>query len=149
MKRVADADDPGGERDLLSREPVRVAAPVPVLVARADERRDALEGERGQEDALADDGVLPDELPLALVERAGLVEDLVRHGELPEIVQLRRTVELVELGAMEAQPAPDVDREAGDVLDVRLEVGLSGVVRASRRTCIVRSVSSRRECFWA
>src|SRR3970282_1474738 len=37
---IARADDPRGERDLLAGETVRVSGPVPVLVARAGDRRD-------------------------------------------------------------------------------------------------------------
>ena len=37
---VADGDDPRAERDLVAGQPVRVAAAVPALVARAHERGD-------------------------------------------------------------------------------------------------------------
>ena len=54
---------------------------------------------RRAEDAFADERVLADEGPLALVERPGLLEDLVGHRELPEIVQLCCPRELFELVA--------------------------------------------------
>src|SRR5438309_443381 len=39
-ERVADGDDAGAERDLLAAQAVRIAAPVPTLVAGADDRHD-------------------------------------------------------------------------------------------------------------
>src|SRR5262245_61202495 len=96
---VADTDDPGCERDVLLGETVRIAASVPVLVARADDSGDAAQGGMGAEDPLADDRVLSDERPLALVERPRLVQELVRDGEHAEIVELRSTFEIFELVA--------------------------------------------------
>src|SRR5262249_22195789 len=77
---VADSDDPGREGDILPGETVRIAASVPVLVARADDPGDAAQGGVGAENALADDRVLAYERPFTLVERPGLVQDVVRDG---------------------------------------------------------------------
>ena len=41
--RVADGDDPCGKRDRGSRDPVRIAAPVPALVRRADDPADLIQ----------------------------------------------------------------------------------------------------------
>ena len=130
---AAGADDPRRERGLLAREPVRIAAPVPVLVARAHDAGDAAEGGRGAKDPLADDRVLADELPLALVERAGLVEDLVRDGELAEVVQLGRPLELLELVAAEPQHRPTSAASDTDVGALRLELRLSDGERGEER----------------
>ena len=46
---------------------------------------------------VADERVLADEGPLAVVERTGLLEDLVGYRELPEIVQLRCPCQFFEL----------------------------------------------------
>src|SRR4051812_5057638 len=72
---IADRDDSCAERDLVAGEAVRVAVAVVVLVARAHERGDRTQRDRGAEDALADDRVAGDELPLVRVELARLVED--------------------------------------------------------------------------
>ena len=50
--------------------------------------------------------MLADEGPLALVERPGLVQDLVRDGELAEVVELRGADQLVELVRPESEPRP-------------------------------------------
>ena len=77
--------------------------------------------------------MLPDERPLALVERAGLVEDLVGHGELAEVVELRGALQLLELVAPEPEHLPDLDRECADAGDLRLDVGLSDGQRLEQR----------------
>ena len=76
--------------NLLAGETVRVAGAVEPLVGGADDGRDAVERGRGAQDPLADQRVLADEGPLAVVERPGLVQDLVRHRELAQVVELRR-----------------------------------------------------------
>ena len=47
-------------------------------------------------DALADDRVTADELPLGVVERAGLVQDRVRDGDLADVVQLGGVADCVD-----------------------------------------------------
>src|SRR6185437_8035243 len=74
-----------------------------------------------------------DELPLALVELAGLPEDLVRHRDLAEVVQLRRARELLELVGGQGEPLPDVERESGDTLEVRMQRRLLGRERLDER----------------
>ena len=78
VEGVADGHDAGAERDLVAAQPVRIAAAVPALVARADEPGHRTQRGRGQQDALADQRVAAHEAPLDRVERAGLVEDRVR-----------------------------------------------------------------------
>ena len=67
--RVADGDDPRAERNVAAGGSVGIPRAVPVLVARADERRDRRDGRLVAEDARADLGVAPHELQLGLVER--------------------------------------------------------------------------------
>jgi hypothetical protein len=69
--------------------------------------------------------VLADELPLALVERLGLVEDLLGNRELAEIVEPCGSEELVEVWAGEAEPHADGDRELAHAVEVREQVGLA------------------------
>src|SRR4051794_39655830 len=73
--RVADRDDPRSERDVGAAQAIGVAAAVPALVAGADELADRAQRRNPGEDALADDRVLAHDLPLALVEWPGLVQD--------------------------------------------------------------------------
>ena len=87
------------------REAVGVAAAVPALVARADEPGDAARSAgAAREDALADQRVLAHQLPLRVVERPGLVEDLVGDRDLADVVQLGGAREHVELLGVEAEP---------------------------------------------
>ena len=68
------------DRDLLAREPVRVAGPVPALVAGADDPADLAEEAADAERASARPSIVCalDDLPLLVGERARLVDDLVR-----------------------------------------------------------------------
>ena len=87
---VGDRDDPRAEADLLTRQPVGVAHAVPALVVLADRSTPVAQPRqqaRDEADALI--GVPPDGVPLVVVERAALVQDLGRDGELAEVVDQR------------------------------------------------------------
>ena len=90
---VADEDDARLDRDLLTREAVRVAAAVPVLVAVADDLADLLQPLDRGEDARAQLGVEPDDLPLLVGERARLGEDRLGHADLADVVEERAELE--------------------------------------------------------
>ncbi len=89
MVGVAGKDDARADRDLGSGDGVGIAAAVPALVLVADDPRDhAHSGDRSQ-DALADHRVLSHDLPLGVVERAGLVQDRVGNANLADVVKQR------------------------------------------------------------
>ena len=90
VEGVAGGDDAGGDRDRLAGQAVGIAAAVPALVRGADDDADA--GEQAADllqHPLALDGVGLHDRPLLVVERAGLVDDLVGHGDLADVVQQR------------------------------------------------------------
>src|SRR5918992_4082708 len=89
VERLAHSDDASAERDLLALELVGIARSVPPLVRRADEPSDLAERRGGVQDALADQRVATDELPLLVRQRAGLLEDLLRDRDLADVVDLR------------------------------------------------------------
>ncbi len=109
---VADGDDPRAERDLLAGERVGVARAVPALVAGADHRRDRREARRGGDDALADQRVAAHELPLVVVERPGLGEDLVGDRDLADVVELGGQAHVVHLVARGGRAAARRARRA-------------------------------------
>ena len=84
-------------------------------MAQAHEPRDRGQGGRRGEDALADQRVLAHQPPLDVVERARLVQDVVGHGDLADVVQLRGAGEHVELLGVEPELAPGPRRQLGDV----------------------------------
>ena len=91
------------DRDRVAGQPVGIAAAVPALVLVADDPRDrAHAGDRAQ-DPLADHGVLAHDLPLARVERAGLVEDLVGDPDLADVVKERGRADVLDLVLVERQ----------------------------------------------
>src|SRR3954451_6940517 len=133
VEGVADRHDAGAERYLLTHQAVRIAAPVIALVTRADQPRHALERRCRAQDAVADDGVLAHEAPLGVVERARLVENRVGHGDLADVVQLRRAHHLVELLAAESEVGGNGARQVGDVVDVLAQLRLALLERLEQR----------------
>ena len=63
------------------------------------------------------------EAPLLFIERARLVEDGVRDGDLADVVQLGGAFDLVELGVAEPQLLAGRARQRGDLADVLAELG--------------------------
>jgi len=104
-----------------------------VLVGRADDRCDVAEGRRCAEDPLANERVLPDELPLALVELASLLEDLVGDGQLPEVVEPGGPGESVELVAAEAESPTRLQGQGRDAVEVLLQRGVAEGKRLAER----------------
>src|SRR5207248_11744952 len=104
VERIGDEHDPRRQRDVLPRQSIRVAHPIHALVARAS----ALADERMQvelgEDVVRDHGMPPDDLPLSLVERRLLAQDLLRDADLAHVVEERADLDRLELLAAEAEP---------------------------------------------
>ena len=117
-----------GERDVLAGEAVRVAAAVVALVRGADDEPDAREqAAHALEHPLPLDGVGLHDRPLLVVERARLVDDLVRDRDLADVVQQR-----AELGGaagvlVDPEPVGDGHGELDDVLGVLAGVGVVGL----------------------
>ena len=109
-KCVTDRDQARAERDLLFGEAVGVSAPVPALMSRADQLRDGRHCRCRRQDALADERVIAHDLPFAGVQRRLLVQDRVGHGDLADVVELRRARDLVELLGVEMDRVPELDR---------------------------------------
>jgi hypothetical protein len=101
---VADCDDTGLEGDLLSGEPMRVSAPVPVLVVLECDNRSQTQdrvlawGQNG----MAPQRMLPHNRPLIVVQRAPLLKMLRRNEDLSNVVKDRRRRQLGRMGLSEA-----------------------------------------------
>ncbi len=108
---VADRQDARADRNIVTGEPVRIAFAVPPFVVAHDERRDRIRERHGRDDLGADLRVHPDFLELFLRERPSLREDVLRHGELPDILQQRRGLHALDVVIREAGGA----RESGGV----------------------------------
>ena len=99
--------------------PSGIAAAVPALVRGADDAADAREQAADLlEHALALDRVGLHDRPLLVVQRAGLVDDLVGHGDLADVVQQRAHLGLAPRVLVEAHLVGDLDRQLDDVLGV-------------------------------
>jgi hypothetical protein len=88
IERIGDCHDAGCERDLLGAESIRVSAPVRPFVVPPHHRKDeGVIAQHGLEDASPDDCVLEHAAAFLRGERAGLVQQLIRHADLADVMQ--------------------------------------------------------------
>ena len=132
VPRVGGEDDPRPERDALSRQLRRHAAPVPALVVVQHPRRHGLDVEREQH-PVADRRVTLEHVLLAPRERARLAQDLLGHGELADVVQPAREPDQLDLLLGQAQTRGDPGGEIADPGRVTSLERVAGVDGARER----------------
>jgi hypothetical protein len=84
----------------------------------------------GLDDPLADHRVAAHVRPLVLVERTALLQDVARHGDLADVVQLGGGRDALHLVVVEPEAAGDCGGQDGDVGTVGGELGVPLVERA-------------------
>ena len=142
---VADGDDARRQGYRLARDAVGVTGAVPALVRGADDVADPAQRRGGGEDALADERVLADECPFVLGERARLAQDLVGHGDLADVVELRRALELRrDRTSVRPRPRPTATASAATPRVCPISAGSRSCSAWSSTSC----GRSRRERFW-
>ena len=100
-------------------EPVGITLAVPLLVVMPDDRHDRVREVHRFENLGAFGGVLLHPLELGVGQRARLVEHVVRHRELADVVQQRRGFERAQFERVgDAQRARHRDRVALHAADV-------------------------------
>ena len=100
----------------LAGEAVRIAVAVPALVLVAHRPGDRAHARDRADDPLADHRVLAHHLPLAVVERSRLVQDLVGHADLADVVQQRRGAQPGDLVGVERERLADPRGQVDDRL---------------------------------
>ncbi len=115
VEDVADGADPRGQRDLVSLQPLRVAASVPALVVAARDLLGHLDqlGLRAGENARADRRVRLHLLPLGGIELPRLQQDLVGDADLADVVQRACVAQQVRLARRSCRPRGRAARRAG------------------------------------
>src|SRR5436190_21249565 len=94
IEGVGEGEDARAKGDLVSLEAVRIAAPVPALVVRADHLQAFAVQQRDVAEQLgADHRMLLHEKQLRGAQRSFLVEDRVRHPDLADVVQQEAVLE--------------------------------------------------------
>src|SRR5207253_1435256 len=133
VERVANEDDPRLDRDLLAGLAVRVAVPVPALVAAPHDRANL--GQTGDrlEDPLAELGMQLDDLPLLGRERSGFKEDARRDADLADVVEERAQLDSLQRGRVEAELTADLERHVRYRARVRRGVLVVGLERVGKR----------------
>src|SRR6266542_1527948 len=119
VQRVGKREDARTQRDLLPRDTVRVAGPVPALVVETnDVQAFALEQDDAGEDLGADRGVELDQTALVRVQRPRLVQDLIRDPDLADVVQQEAVLEALVVEQARVDDLGERDRVVLDTLCV-------------------------------
>src|SRR3954470_15027421 len=90
---VANLQSTREQRDALPAKPIGVAAAVPVLVVMADYGQHAAQAAQWPADVLTGDRMLLDDYPLFRRQIIVFLQDRVRDGDLPQVVQIAATLE--------------------------------------------------------
>jgi hypothetical protein len=122
IEGVADGDHARADRDLLAREPVRVARAVDPFMDAAHELRHPRQCRRRRDDPLAHSGMALDVLPFGGIERTWLVEDRIRDRDLADVVQFPCDADLLDLCVLQAELLGCRLCKQRDVAEVRPEV---------------------------
>ena len=132
---VGDRDDAADERDVLAREPARIAAAVEPLVVAPAAVDQAVQARHRLEDALALLGVLAEDGDLLGRQLAGLVEHVVADADLADVVHHARLHDAADLGVGQREAAREHLGVHGDALGVaaRVHVALLERLREARR----------------
>ena len=130
---VDDRQDARADRDLLAREPLRIALAVPSFVVAEDQRRDRIRERHRRDDLRADLRVNADLLELLLRQRSGLRQDVLGHRQLADVVQQRRGLDALDLVRRQARGLRQPGRVHLHAPDVRLRRLILRVDRARQR----------------
>jgi hypothetical protein len=90
---LGDQDDPREQGDLVAAEALRIAASVEPLVVVTDRASDLRQRRLAAEDLGPADRMDPHLLHLVLGQHRGLAEDVLRGGEVADVVERRRDEE--------------------------------------------------------
>ena len=144
---IATTREPSGI--VLARERIGVAAAVPPLVARPHELCDILERGGGEQDALSDDRVTADELPLLVAERARLAQDRVGDPDLADVVQLCGEAEALTSSVSSPRTVAVASTSCATPSACASRSGWRSARAWSRTFLDCDSTGARRECFCA
>ena len=114
MVCVADEDDPRLDRNVLAELAIGIAGAVVALVAVPDDRPDFFEPVDRRDDPLAELGMLLDDLALLRRQRARLRQDRLGNADLPDVVEERTELQLLERARFEAEPLADLQCQVRD-----------------------------------
>jgi len=121
---VHDADDLRRDRDLVAAQPVGIPRAVVALVVPADDGLQVPGEFDGGEQLEAPDRVHLHDLELLARQRARFVQDLVRHPDLPQVVEIGAEADRRLGSFIEHQPAGDGEGALRDALAVAERVAV-------------------------
>ena len=130
---IDDRQDPRANRNVFTADALRIALAIPPFVMAQDEGRNRIGERHGGDNLGADLRMNPDLLELLLGERPGLRQDVLRHGELADVVKQRRRLDALDVLFRESDGFREPGRVRLHAADVRLRRLVLGVDRASQR----------------
>ena len=133
LERVGRGDDVRLDRDRVTGELLGVAGAVEALVVRPHDRHEVAQRLDRREDRPTDRGVGAHDHPLVGAQRAGLVQDRVRHADLADVVQQRTELDATQLVRRKPHLVRDRPRERGDPRGVAAGVWIARVDRGGER----------------
>jgi hypothetical protein len=146
VERVRDREHARAERDLVADEAVRVAASVPALVVRTNDRQAFGAHERDSlEHLLAEHGVRLDQTALGNRQWRGFLEHSVRDPDLAEVVQQEAVLDARVVQQLGRAHACELDGVELHALRMGTRARVLRLERAGERgDCVViRSVEQR------
>lgn len=102
IKRVCDGDDPRHQWNRISLQPIGIALTVPSLVMAANTTLGKVQLIEGANQACSSLRMTTDDTQLFTRQPTGLEENLIWNGQLPEIVDHRSGVNLLDLALIES-----------------------------------------------
>ena len=124
---VDDREDTGAQRDLVALEALRITLAVPALVVAEDQRSHRVRKRHRADDLGAHLRVHADLLELFLRQRSGFRQDVLRHGELADVVQQGGGLDTLDLGLGHPESLGDTRRIDLHAANVRLGGLILGV----------------------
>ena len=116
---VNHGENPRADRNVGTAQPVGVSAAVPALVMMSHDRNDGIRERHLREDLRADGGMGLHPFELGSRQPSRLVQDVLRNGELADVVEERRRLERLELQlVLQANPLRQDERAGVHATDV-------------------------------
>ncbi len=126
---VAGVDDAGLDGNLLTLEPIRVARPIPAFVFRPHHPADRSQERHRGDNALADHRMLLHDLHLVFGQRPRLVQDVPRHPDLADVVEVRRILEKAQPVRIQPESTADGQGQGRRFAGVGFRVAILGIER--------------------
>ena len=109
IEAIGDGHNPRQQGELLVAQAVRIPCSIGAFMVPADQGTHGPEGSQGLQDAVADEGVAPDECHLLLGERFGFVQNMVGDDDFADVVHNAGDFQGVRIVVADTQTSSEFD----------------------------------------